>query len=690
MALIASIVTANTYSQFPEPGLEVVYADVYISLTDSATGNPTNGDNAVVEYQKITNTTIGTHQVTIPGQSIMIQSGILRTIRTDDFGAQHQEYYTTFNILNIGAPNPSPPVNICNLTISYINIEKFESSPGANDAKIVVSASSTYPIQYSLDNVHFQSSRTFNGLSGGSKTVYVKDGNPLGCAVSRQITIPTNERLLASDPTITVGNNISRWNAAFNPIVFTYQRKDFAVTSVTNDYLTGYAAVATNTFFDDSIKGENIYINAGPYKGTFTVKSYQENNLVIDVPYTTTASGFININHKKDYYKLLTLITYQDAITGQQSTITSTNRPDNKGLIKADLSNFLQSLLRAKDESEYTETNYRDTNLSASYQIAYAEVWNEGDIKKQTEWITIAEPYYVVYAAKQLGNLYGGNLAEYVPFKSVLPGAPLAKWIVDFTEPVYSNTYPFDLGFIYGEDVAGLNLYASISLLDINRNPVNGLGPVYLLNEDSSFLLNQDSGKLIIADGISSTTGLAEHIGLNRLLINYDFDDDVYYFVINIAYKQGADAIPVFQDQTVRIDKKPDHNSVYLRWIGLSGAWNYYRFTYNQEISLDVQNATIIKNFISDWENQQGIEEVISKSAGQKMKVMAEDLSVADIKGLQSIKYSPKVQMLVNKNPVKWQTVVLNTATFSEYETLNGQAPFSVTFNLPSINIQTQ
>ena len=46
--------------------------------------------------------------------------------------------------------------------------------------------------------------------------------------------------------------------------------------------------------------------------------------------------------------------------------------------------------------------------------------------------------------------------------------------------------------------------------------------------------------------------------------------------------------------------------------------------------------------------------------------------------------------MLVNHNPVKWQTIVINTATFTEYETLNGQAPFSITFNLPSINIQSQ
>src|SRR6185312_8383976 len=108
----------------------------------------------------------------------------------------------------------------------------------------------------------------------------------------------------------------------------------------------------------------------------------------------------------------------------------------------------------------------------------------------------------------------------------------------------------------------------------------------------------------------------------------------------------------VTQSQTIRIDDAVDENSVYLRWIGLTGSWNYYRFVYNQEISLDVQNATIIKNYVTDWENQQEIEEVISKDAGQKMKVLAEDLSVNDIRGLQSIKYSPKVQMLINKNPV--------------------------------------
>ncbi|MDB5136856.1 MAG: hypothetical protein JWP37_3459, partial [Mucilaginibacter sp.] len=249
----------------------------------------------------------------------------------------------------------------------------------------------------------------------------------------------------------------------------------------------------------------------------------------------------------------------------------------------------------------------------------------------------------------------------------------------------------FDIGFIYSEYLFGLNIYCELTPLDINRNALpGGAQATYLLTEDGSRLLDEDAGKWIITGQIISITPIAEQIGLNRLMINNSFPPEAYYFTIALKYDDEHTTHTITQTQTIRIDDAVDERSVYLRWIGLSGAWNYYRFVYNQEISLDVQNATIIKNYVSDWEKQDSIEEVIGKDAGQKMKVVAEDLSINDIKGLQSIKYSPKVQMLVNKNPVKWQTIVINTATYSEYETMNGQAPFSVTFNMPSINIQTQ
>jgi hypothetical protein len=677
-------------------GLEIIYqpdgyftkSKVYAQIVDDS-GNPANGNNAIIEYSVNENGAITTEHKTIAGQSMLLYYGVVEKATDDGFGNVTVYYTKTFGFATVlGSPDPSPPVNFCDLYIDAITVNKKESAPGAADGQITVTASSSYlPLHYSLDNTTFQTSNIFTGLTGGLKTVYVTDSNTAGCSANRVVTIPVLNSLLVSDPSVTVGGNISRWNAAFNPIVFTYQRKDFEVTSVEVDSATGKAKVFANTNLTGIVAKDFVYINTAIYKGVFSVISNTGNALIIDTPYVDNASGFININRLRPYYKVVTRITYQDVLTGQFKTITSNNTPDSTGLIKADLSNFLQSLIRIKDNSDFTQPNFQDDNLSASYQIAYSEQWDTVDTHL-FDWVTLTDNYYIVYAAKQLGERYGGNLAVYVPFAN---GQPPAKWVTDFSEPAYSNGYPFDIGFIYSELLSGLDIYCELVLLDINRNPLPG-GPQTssLLNEDASWLFDQNGSKLVINRQTTSNSPLPEHIGLNRLLIDDDFPSDAYYFTISLKYNDGSTVHQVTQTQTVRIDDAVDERSVYLRWIGLSGSWNYYRFAYNQEVSLDVQNAIIIKNYISDWENQDSTEDVVSKTAGQKIKVMADDLSVGDIKGLQSIKYSPKVQIMVNKNPVKWQTVILNTATFNEYETLNGQAPFSVTFNLPSINIQTQ
>jgi hypothetical protein len=684
MSILASIVYAGTSVSGTQTN-----GAVLIELRDAVTGQLTNGNNIIITYDSNLNGVVTTNTVTIAGQSQQIYYGILADSNPS------APYFTKFQVDNVGTvPDQPPPVtNQCDLKLNFISIDQPESAPGALDAQVTINATSGYlPIQYSKDfGTTYQSSPTFTGLAGGIHEFQVKDANTLGCQALGAVTVPVLTSLLASDPSVDLGNgNISRWSAAFNPVVFTYQRKDFEVTMVNNDSATGKAVVYLNGSVTGILNGDMIYINAGQYKGVFSVGGqYGISSLLINMAYSGTATGFININRLRPYYKIISQITYQDSITGQQQTIQSTNRPDNTGLVKADISNFLQSLLQAKDTSDFTQANFRDANLSASYQVKYAETWDGNP--NPLNFITIADPYYAVYAAKQLGQKYGGNLAAYVPFASVSDSSQLAQWITDFAEPAFSNGYPFDIGFIYSEAILGLNIYCELTPLDINRNPLTGDAQAnFLLNEDGSWLLNQDTSKLIISGQTVSDTTLPAQLGLNRLLINDGFPAEAYYFTIALKYDDEHGTHTVTQTQTIRIDDAVDERSVYLRWIGLSGAWNYYRFVYNQEISLDVQNATIIKNFVSDWENQDGIEEVIAKDAGQKMKVMAEDLSVNDIKGLQSIKYSPKVQMLVNKNPVKWQTIVINTATYSEYETLNGQAPFSITFNMPSINIQTQ
>lgn len=673
-----------------DTGTSTTYSAVYyIVIYDAATGEQTPGNGIAVSYQHVINGIAGDiFTVNVIGTQRKIDIATYREISN----AGGQTLYTHDIVIvhsSVVAPDEPPPTpGACDATIITVRVDRKESAPGAADGQItIVASSSQLPISYSVNGVDFQLSPLYTGMHGGAYIAYISDAN--GCTATLGFTIPTLQSLLIGDPSVDIGNgNISRWNAAFNPVVFTYQRRDFEVTAISANG-TGKIIVGVNADISGVLKGDKVYLNAGAYEGVYEVEHAAGGQIYIDMPYISSASqlGYVNINRLRPYYQVRTEISYFDREAGMMKNISSVNRPDQTGLVKADISSFLQSLLRAKDGSQYNQVNYQDADLSASYTIRYAEEWDG----QAPVYVSIEHPYYVVYAAKQLGDAYGGNLAAYVPFPTVNSESKLAHWVTDFAEPTYSITYPFDIGFIYSDNLAESDIYYGLTLLDINRQPISGSEQTsFLLNEDGSFLLNQDGTQLIIGDASVSNESIAKHIGLNRLLINQTFPPEAYYFTLALKYDEDDITHTITQTQTVRIDDMVDDNSVYLRWIGLTGSWNYYRFVYNQEVSLDVQNAVIIKNYVSDWANQDSIEKVISKAAGQKMKVMAEDLSVSDIKGLQSIKYSPKVQMLISKSPVKWQTVVLNTATFAEYETRNGQAPFSVTFNLPSLNIQTQ
>jgi hypothetical protein len=699
-SIASDIEVDDNQPQVPVSGYRV-YGDFYIELKDEY-DNPVAGKYDTVRYQTYIDGVLGGIQsVQVIGTNFLIGRNFL----VEDTSSAP---LPIINIRIVGNVTPSDYVvpTDCDIKITKVTVNQNETGSGRKDAQItIVATSGAGDIQYSLDQITWQSNATFTNLAGGGYIAYAKDA--AGCPATKSFNIETVAGLLISDPTTQLGNgNVSRWSAAFNPIVFTYQRRDFYISDTyQSDFYQKTAFLvngALNTGITALAAKDWVYINTGDYDDVYEVYSidFYNNIITIDTPYINPESktGFVNINKMKPYYQVNTQIEYDDPLTGKTKTITCTHRPDNRGVTRADVSSFLQSLLRAKDESKFNQVNFRDTNLSASYKVKYAEIWQNSSTgsKAGDVYIDAGNPYYVLYAARQLGDTYGGNMAAYVPFKIVDGVSRRARWITDFAEPAYSQGYPFDIAFIYGEDLAGLDVYVEITPLDVNRNPLfNSVQISYLLNEDRSFLLNQDSSKLVIKrQAIINkpiTQTLAQCIGLNRLRITTEFNEQASYFTLALKYQDGQNVTrTITQTPTVRIDDAVDDQSVYLRWIGLTGSWNYYRFVYNQELTLDVQNAVIVKNHVLDWANQDAIEDVISKSAGMKMKVMAEDLSVADIKGLQSIKYSPKVQMLINKNPVKWQTVVLNTATFAEYETRNGQAPFSVTFNLPALNIQTQ
>lgn len=646
-------------------------------------GNPTNGNNVQVAYQQVTYGVYGPVQyATVAGMSQIIFDGVVQ-----DDSVQFITYFILTGTLIPGTPSPPPSPD---LKIVSIDVTHKADSAGNNGKVTIIATSSFPPIQYYIDDV-LQSDGVDLTVTAGNHVAKVTDTST--AEVSQPFTVLKVDSLLYSDPSKTSGGYVSRWSAAYNPIVFEYHRKDYDVTGISQDTATLKPKISVNTDVTNIAIGDYVYLDAGltsglsTYKGAYKViAKIGTGTIVIDTDYVaaTTITGFMNSDTLKPYYKVITKIKYVDPATGLFNTIISTNRVIN-AIVRADLSSFLQSILNPQpDQSNYTAINYRDMGLGASYQISYAETW-EGNTPVYTD---IATPFYVTYAAMQIQQIGGGNMFDYV---TQAGGVQLAKWLTDFLEPSYSTSFPFDLSFIYSEQIAGRQLYYKIILLDINRNPLGtNAYTSFLLNEDGSYLLNNDGSKLVIARQQLVNTPIVEHVGLNRLLFNQDFGPDCYYLNVQLFYDQSTTPIPVTKSIIVKVDKVCANNWVYLRWIGLTGSWNYFRFNYNQTKTLDIQNPVIIKDYVSDWENAEGIERVISKDAGPKTQLYADALSRDDIDGMRALKAGCRVQMLMSKNPIKWQTIVVNSSTFTEYDTQNEFYEFGITYSAPSLNLQSQ
>lgn len=680
MALRAQIQRKEDLPEYSSEGF-IVNGYINIVIYNSENGQITDGDYLNVQVVQVLDGIVGNPEtVTVIGRVKQLRQGVLRQVVNGQ-----TVFDIDYRIMGVEQGNKPAQPPQGGPTITEVQIIKKADINGAHGAVLTVASSPYMPLSYYIDDIPLP--QQFNDITTGYHVAKVIDAN--GNEASLRFYVPQVQPILVSDPGMSASpGNVSRWNAAFNPIMFTYRRNDFDIIGVEQN--AGNAVLHLAESMAGLPNGHRVYVNAGVYKGTFTVKSVTGTRVEIERPYSGDAQGYLNSDTLRPYYKVKTEISYTDEATSTLAVKEYSHSPNPQtGMVEADVSGFLKTLVQPVDGSNYTQANYRDANLAASYTVRYQETWEGMD---QPQWIALPDTYYVTYSAMQVQAAYGGNMAPYVPFKT----NSHARFVTDFAEPAYSYGYPFDLGFIYGEDLAGLQLYSRLELLDINRNPLpTGTINSYLLNEDGSFLLNTDGSRLIIASQTFAAnvlhTAAVEHVGLNRLLINGVYPNQAYYLRIALCYNNaGGTPVQVTESKIVRIDKSIDHNSVYLRWLGYSGSWEYYRFVWNQEISLNVQNAVTIKKYGYDYQNTQGFEETVYRDAAKGIKVFAEDLSVADIKGLQSIKTSPKVQWLSSTNPMRWQTVTLGTGNTVEYETQMGQYAFNLQFTLPAINVQTQ
>lgn len=749
------------------------------------------------------------------------------TTRIIGYASRFNPFATVIETLDSPDCAYIPPGDACDLVINQL-VKTDETSTGANDGSVTVNASSSHtPIEYSLDGVNYQASNVFTGLSPNNYNVRLRDAKS-GCEAEQAFAIlPYVEPIqnFTNDlPVVDLGGgNLSKWSAVFNPIYLTYQRKDFNIVSITqlntNQVKVKLDVLLSEEQFRAALNG-NSFVKSTLYEIYSTAISHLVEGglsvLVFNKKYIgdQNNNGFININLYKSGYRIETEITFGDDAYSLEKIIAA-HSPNYKGQTKADISQFLRTQLSAKDNYDYVAASYKDANLGQSYTIRFREIWKES----QTQWFSAPYPLYFTFAAMQLGEQYGGNMAQYVPFESVSAPSQKAKFLTDFKNPVVWGGMPFDLSFIYSENVINNELYIEFT------PDCGGIVNSYLLNADAGYLLDADNGRFIISktfiDAAQQDYPIIQALGVNRALVPDSFDccannikANIYYntngekaFITQTlaenpdpfidagvqpkqngivppgtrldfsgsnsfygtaganyefeAYVEMATSSPtprvrmtIIKDGVTIFDKSavanvgasikkfgifqpganyqvtvttdqssavittidlPDNNPVvqdkvyimqdlfmkykcscetpfvYIKWLNSRGAWDYYKFEYNQTLNAAVTKDTAVVRYVDNWETSDTIEDVISKSSIKQLVVGADNISEDEAKALQWAKKSVKVQMLVNTNPVKWVTVIVQDGETDRFQTRKPNSNnVRFTLFLPSDNLQTQ
>jgi len=255
-------------------------------------------------------------------------------------------------------------------------------------------------------------------------------------------------------------NKISRWSAVHHSIKFGMKRQDYDIRHYYN--ATTYVStivITSGTVIDSFTAGDKIFVETPTGSVELTVDSYSAPNIIYCVAqalsYNPSLYGYMNVLSRTNYF-IRTLIWGVTQSNQYYYIGTSINKVDSSGNAEIDVSSFLKQAVGYENEFDYDKVNEKDLLLGGQYNITFNENW----VGYQGEYAAVSSTNlrFYVNAAKQIQDLYGSNMGEYVPF--YLGSSPEvddnALFLSDFEKPTYFPSYPFDLQFIYSESLAGI------------------------------------------------------------------------------------------------------------------------------------------------------------------------------------------------------------------------------------------
>jgi hypothetical protein len=489
---------------------------------------------------------------------------------------------------------------------------------------------------------------------------------------------------------------ISRWGCARQPYLFELQRRDYPITFISPDLAGGPPGKVSLTcpydadILTEVLVGDELYFastldsegNAGHYGVTATiyridvaVGSIIIFRMDLDVESNLTVGGYFNIVKRKNYYAAFNL-HLTDAKTGIVHSIPCKLKPGMNGKVRLDASEFITSYLVKEAPTVYSGVNLKDNNVWGKFYLTYTQMWTGSTNSLISDQ---SNEYFFVDAVKQLLDQYGQNLLSHLPFPELF--APGAKFLTEFVKPTFFPGYPFDLWFIYPDELATAPLTreedeftssgAALSALSTSLN-ISMRGGVNRLRISET---GYSPGTAQIDVYLKIYSGVQESYFVDNYI------EDGYYELDPPIPPDGITPYLLTERKRVKIGEVCAKNAVYVCWKNRLGGFDYWLFNGNQNVNISSKQTGNINQEPDDIATQNYRSTFLQAEQVERI-TCGDNVLIEDLQGIKSIEASPAVYVLLSLSPITWKRVRVVPKGF-QYQTKGNRADITVEFEYP-------
>lgn len=272
--------------------------------------------------------------------------------------------------------------------------------------------------------------------------------------------------ILTGNPSVTFNTSPiakSKWAYlhAPVPVAWTFQRQDYTVTSVVDDG-SGRILINTSGTIPDLVEGDVLYLRSLPYDQAVTVETMAGSQITCKESYQGSNGVFGFFNSDKDKRGHYLRVQIYAATTQPSLAVrrigTDLVKSDPRGVIVFDAAPWIRLVASVEDGWDRAAHQYRDPSLGGAYAITFAEGWYDVPTSAPLEAvqspISVGNLGYWVNACAQMGERWGVNAANLVPVPSdPFPEDKRAEFLTDFISPTYFHGYPWDVGFVWSDNI---------------------------------------------------------------------------------------------------------------------------------------------------------------------------------------------------------------------------------------------